>query len=74
MDPDLFFVIGLLVGLLSIPALISAFSESRPPRAAAIMVMISIVLILLAVLQKPGGYDIGEVPGIVAGVVADLVN
>jgi hypothetical protein len=73
-DPDLFFVIGLLVGLLSIPALISAFSESRPPRAAAIMVMISIVLILLAVLQKPGGYDIGEVPGIVAGVVADLVN
>ncbi|KPQ14828.1 MAG: hypothetical protein HLUCCA09_03000 [Rhodobacteraceae bacterium HLUCCA09] len=74
MNPDQFFVIGLLVGLLSIPALISAFSESRPPRAAAIMVMISIVLILLAVLQKPGGYDMGEVPGIVAGVLSDLVN
>jgi len=73
-NPDQFFVIGLLVGLLSIPALISAFSESRPPRAAAIMVMISIVLILLAVLQKPGGYDMGEVPGIVAGVLSDLVN
>ena len=74
MDPDLFFVIGLAVGVLAIPALISAFSESRAPRAAAIMVMISAGLLLVAILQKPGGYKMGEIPQVVAGVVAGFVN
>jgi hypothetical protein len=73
-DPDLFFVIGLVVGALSIPALISAFSESRAPRAAAIMVMISAGLILVALLQKPGGYEMGEIPAVVLGVVGGFVN
>jgi hypothetical protein len=73
-DPDLFFTIGLLVGALAIPAVISAFSESRPPRAAAIMVMIAAGLILVAILEKPGGYTVGEIPAIVMGVVGNLVN
>jgi hypothetical protein len=73
-DPDLFFVIGLVVGALSIPALISAFSESRAPRAAAIMVMISAGLILVALLQKPGGYEMGEIPSVVMSVVGDLAR
>jgi hypothetical protein len=73
-NPDLFLVIGLIVGALAIPAVISAFSESRPPRAAAIMVMISAGLLLVAVLEKPGGYTIGEVPEVFMGVVADLVK
>jgi hypothetical protein len=73
-NPDQFFVMGLLVGLLSIPALISAFSEGRPPRAAAIMVMIAIALVLLALLQKPGGYEVGDIPQVVVRVVSDLVN
>ena len=74
MGPDLFFVIGLGVGLLAVPALISAFSESRPPRAAAIMVMISAGLLLIAVLQNPGGYAVGEIPDVVMRVVAGVVN
>jgi hypothetical protein len=73
-DPDLFFTIGLLVGALAIPAVISAFSESRPPRAAAIMVMIAAGLILVAVLEKPGGYAVSEIPTVVMGVVGNLVN
>jgi hypothetical protein len=73
-DPDLFFTIGLLVGALAIPAVISAFSESRPPRAAAIMVMIAAGLILVAILEKPGGYTVGEIPAIVMSVVGNLVN
>ena len=73
-DPDYIFVIGLVVGLLAIPALIGAFSESRPPRAAAIMVLISAGLISVAVLQKPGGYSVREVPDVFMRVVADIVN
>ncbi|MEM1430976.1 MAG: hypothetical protein AAGG09_16085 [Pseudomonadota bacterium] len=74
MSPDLFLVIGLVIGALSIPAVISAFSESRPPRAAAIMIMISAGLILAAVLQKPGGYSLGEVPDVFVGVVAGFIR
>jgi len=34
LDPDLFFVIGIVLIAFAIPAIISAFSESRAPRAA----------------------------------------
>jgi len=72
LDPDLFLVIGLAVGLLAVPALISAFSESRAPRAAAIMLMIAAGLVSVAVLEKPGGYEVGDLPAVVLGVVADI--
>ncbi|WP_252947418.1 hypothetical protein [Oceanicola sp. 502str15] len=73
-DPDVIFVIGMVVGLLAIPALIGAFSESRPPRAAAIMVLISAGLVSVAVLQKPGGYSVSGAPEVFMKVVGDIVN
>ena len=74
LDADLIFVIGVIVGLLAIPALLSAFSESRAPRAAAIMVMIAAGLITVAVLQKPGGYTVEQTPDVFMGVIARMVN
>ena len=62
MDPDLFLVIGLIVGVLAIPSLLSAFSENRTPRAGAIMVLIAGVLLVLAFQNKAGGYTIAEIP------------
>ncbi|MFT6423876.1 MAG: hypothetical protein ACJAYH_001335 [Celeribacter sp.] len=62
MDTDLFLVIGAAVLVLALPALIGAFSEGRPPRAAAILVLIGGGLTVLAVTQNPGGYSIDEVP------------
>lgn len=68
-DPDLIFVIGLIIGFLAFPALLSAFSASRPPRSAAIMIMISAGLIVVAVLQKPSGYTIDGAPDVFRKVV-----
>jgi hypothetical protein len=62
MDTDLFLVIGSAVLVLALPALIGAFSESRPPRAAAILVLIGGGLVVLAVTQNPGGYAFDDVP------------
>lgn len=73
-DPDTIFVIGMVIGILAIPALIGAFSESRTPRTAAILVMISAGLIAVAVLQKPGGYKVSEAPDVFFRVVAKIVN
>lgn len=69
MDTDLFLVLGVGISILAMPALIGAFSESRPPRAAAIMVMIGGGLIVLAVTQHPGGYALTEVPDALTRVI-----
>ncbi len=74
MTNDLFFVVGLIIGALAIPSVISAFSESRTPRAAAIMFMISGGLIAIAVSQQPGGYSFSEIPDVFSRVVAHYMR
>ncbi|MGB5557509.1 MAG: hypothetical protein WBN04_05800 [Paracoccaceae bacterium] len=71
---DLFLVLGLIVSALAIPSVISAFSESRTPRAAAIMIMIGGGLVALAVTQQPGGYSFGEIPAVFTRVVAHYLR
>ena len=67
-------VVGLLVCVLAIPALLSAFAESRPPRAGAIMVLIGGVLLAIALTQKPSGYTFAEVPEVVFRVIGRFIN
>ena len=75
LDADLVFVIGLVVGVLAFPALLSAFSEGRSPRVAAIMIMICAGLIAAAVLKKPeGSYSIGKIPEVFTKVVGDILR
>jgi len=74
MDSDLFLVLGLVIGALSFPAVISAFSESRAPRVASIMVVIAGALIVLAVFNKPSGYKLSDVPDVFVHVVGRYLN
>ncbi len=60
MDTDLMLVIGIVIGILTIPVLLSAYSEGRVPRVAAIMVLISGVLLATALSQRPSGYSFDE--------------
>lgn len=72
MDPDLFLVIGIIIGVLAIPSLLSAYAESRAPRMGAIFVLISGVLIVLAVKNKAGGYEIAQLPDVFFRVIGRL--
>ena len=74
MDTDLMLVVGLLICVLAIPTLLSAFSDSRPPRAGAIMVLIGGVLLATALTQKPSGYTFAEVPEVVFRVIGRFLN
>jgi hypothetical protein len=74
MDPDLLLVIGIIIGVLSIPSMLSAFAESRAPRAASVVVLIAGVLIVIAVSRKVGGYEIAEIPDVFFRVIGNLVN
>jgi len=74
MDPDLFFVIGLICIGFCIPAIISAFSEGRPPRAAAILLVIGGGLIGIALFRSPVDYTVAMIPDIFAGVVDKYIR
>ena len=70
MDPDLIFIIGLVLGVFSIPSILSALSEGHAPRVAAFTIIASCVMIFWAVQNKPGGYAINEIPNVFVQVVA----
>ena len=70
MDPDLALVIGVVLGVLSVPSILSALSDKRAPRASAITVLIAGGLILLAIQSKPGGLEMEQIPDIFVSVIA----
>ena len=74
MDADLFLTIGIVLGVLTIPSLLSAWTEGRVPRFGAIMLMAAAGLIAVALTQKPGGYTFGDIPDVMMNVVGRYVN
>lgn len=74
MDPDLIFTIGVVLGVFSLPAMLSAFSERRAPRVAALTVVLAGIMILWAVRENPGRYSIGGIPDIFVKVVGEYLT
>jgi len=74
LDHDLFLTIGLIVAVFSVPSVISAISDGRTPRVAAIVLVVSGGLVAYAVTQKPGGYSIDQVPNVIVNVIARFVG
>lgn len=70
MDSDLALVIGIIIAALTIPSILSAAADRRAPRASAITVLIAGGLIVFAVLGKPGGYQLAQLPDVFLNVVA----
>lgn len=69
MDPDLSLVIGLVVGVFAVPAIVSAVSDGRPPRVAALALIVSGGLIVYAITTKPDGYTMDMIPDVVFKVI-----
>jgi hypothetical protein len=74
MDTDLILVIGIVVLVLSFPSLLSSFSESRAPRAGAIMLLIGGVLVAVALTQHTAGYRFAEIPDLFVRVVGRYIR
>lgn len=73
MNTDLLLVIGVVLGVFSIPSIMSAISEGRAPRVAAVTLIVSGALIVYAVRKNPGGYGLQDVPGAFVRVVASFL-
>ncbi|WP_164661655.1 hypothetical protein [Tropicibacter sp. Alg240-R139] len=70
MDTDLILVLGMVFAVLSIPSMISAYSDDRPIRASAIVLLISLAAMAYAILTYPGGFTFDQIPEVFFGVVA----
>jgi len=71
---ELFLVLGLVIGLLTVPAILSAIKEGIAPRGAAVAFVISGGLITYAVYNSPGGISVNELPDIFNRVVRSMMS
>ena len=74
MQFDLFMSIGVVILGFTIPSIVSALSEGRAPRVAALMVLIGGGLVAVAVTQKPGGYTLEDVPQAFVRVIGYYIH
>lgn len=72
MDPDIALVIGLIIGGLAIPGILSALTERRAPRASMLTFLISAGLVYYALANKPGGYTLEDIPNAFIDVIAKV--
>ena len=72
MDTDTTLVVGMVLAVLSIPAMVAAFSEGRTPRAAAIVAIAAGGLMVWAINRQAdtgAPYALGDLPGVIYGVI-----
>ena len=74
MNNDQMLVVGIILCALSLPSLLAAYSESRAPRAGAIILLIGGVLLVGALSRQPTGYTFAEIPDIFVRVIGGLLN
>ena len=75
MDNDTTLVVGLVLGVLAIPSIVSALSEGRAPRVAAIVAMVAGGLMVWAINGKAATgspYRFQDLPDVVYRVIGGL--
>ncbi len=72
MDSDLLTVLGLSFVVVSIPATLSAFAESRSPVASIALFLTGLTLMILAIANGPEGYGPGQIPDAVVRVMVRI--
>lgn len=73
-DPDLALSLGLLLVVFSVPAIFSALSDSRGPRASALVLLGGGGLVVFAMITKPGGYTVQGMADAVYKVIGSLLG
>ncbi|WP_083098537.1 hypothetical protein [Pseudophaeobacter leonis] len=74
MDSDLALILGIFLGCLSIPSILSAYSESRPPRLSALLLLSGGGLVVYAMMLRPGGYRLEQIPDVFFSVLGRILG
>jgi predicted membrane channel-forming protein YqfA (hemolysin III family) len=73
MDSDLILVTGVVIGVFAVPAIISAISDRRTPRVAALVLIAAGCMVVWAIQSKSAGYSITDVPNAFVRVVGKYI-
>jgi uncharacterized membrane protein len=74
MNTDMIFVVGFIIVVLSIPAIVSAFSDSRTPRVPSIVVLIGCLMIGYAMNERPRAYSFETISEVFVRVIGKVMN
>lgn len=72
-DPDILVALGVFLLVLSVPSLISATIDRRPPRVAALTAIVAGALLVYTVQTNPGVYSVRDVPNVFIRVAAKII-
>jgi hypothetical protein len=72
MDNDFILVLGIIIGVLTIPAIFSAMVDSKVPRIPTFAAVVSGAMILYAISNQPSGYAIGDLPEVFSRVFGPM--
>ncbi len=72
-DPDILVALGVFLLVLSVPSLISAAIDRRPPRVAALTAILAGGILVYTVQTNPGVYSLKEVPNVFIRVAAKII-
>lgn len=74
MDTDLVLTVGIVLAVFSLPACLSALSDGRSTRAAALCMLLAGGCVVWALTTKPGGYTVDAIFHAVIEQFARLVR
>lgn len=74
MHPDMMLVTGMLLVVLSLPAIAAAWADNRAPRVGALVLFGGAGLVFWAFREREGGYRLQDVPDAVYGVIGQILN
>lgn len=74
MDPDVFFVFGAITTVFAIPAIVSAISDGRAPRAPSVIIIVGALMLVYALSEKPGAYTVETAPDVFVRVIGKLLR
>ena len=67
-------VVGITLAVMSIPAMLNAFSDGRAPRLASVVVLIAGILIFVAVKEHRPAYTFADLPDVFRRVFQRLAR
>ena len=74
MDPDFILVGGLILLMLSVPSILSAMADSRPPRVSSVVVLAGAGMVAYAMYASPTGYTVQGMANAVYRVIGAVLG
>lgn len=74
MDTDLVLTLGIVLLALSLPSLLGGWVEGKLSRFGVSLVALATAMIGWATLSRPESYAFQDIPDVILGVVARVIN